>query len=191
MGAARGEGVHVEILLLVRLLAVDDRDLVLREREGLHDFLIAPFQVLVVHFLAFENQRVNDEDLASQGDLVAHELVERIALVLAELPGDDGLPSGRHLVDDGDVEVAVQGHRQGAGDRRRGHDEDVRGNAVRPFGPEAGTLVHAETVLLVDDGEAEAPEDDVVLDEGVGADDQADGAVPEAGVDFAPGCDAG
>jgi hypothetical protein len=39
--------------------------------------------------------------------------------------GDDGGAAGGQLVEDADVEVAVEGEREGARDGRGGHDEDV------------------------------------------------------------------
>ncbi len=56
----------------------------------------------------------------------------------------------------------------------------------RTFSPEAGSLVDAEAVLLVDDGEAEVAEDDVVFQQRVRADEDAQAAVLQRGVDGAP-----
>ena len=60
------------------------------------------------------------------------------------------------------------GERQGARDRRRGHHQDVGGAAL---GAEVHALADAEAVLLVDDGQAEVAEGDVLLEERVGADE--------------------
>ena len=64
-------------------------------------------------------------------------------------PRRDRLPAGGLLVQHRDVHVAEIGQRQGARDRRRGHDQDVDRLAL---GAEREALVHAEAVLLVDDG---------------------------------------
>lgn len=85
----------------------------------------------------------------------------------------DGRTAGGKLVENGDVEVAVEGERERARNGRGGQDEDVRRVAVRGgFVHQALALEDAEAVLLVDGNEAEARELDLVFDEGVGADDE-------------------
>ena len=93
--------------------------------------------------------------------------------------GDHGFAPRRQLVDDGDVEVAVDGHGQGAGYGRGGHHQHVRRPDV--LGPELGPLRHAEAVLLVDDGEAEVGEYHCVFDQRVGAYQDVDAAGGEVG----------
>ena len=63
-------------------------------------------------------------------------------------------------------EVAVDGERERARDRRRRHVEDVR---AAPLG-ERRPLLDAEAVLLVDDGDGEVAEADLLLDQRVRAD---------------------
>ena len=70
-------------------------------------------------------------------------------------PRRDRLPAGGLLAQHRDVHVAEIGQRQGARDRRRGHDQDVDRLAL---GAEREALVHAETVLLVDDRKPEIVE---------------------------------
>src|SRR5580692_11927241 len=85
----------------------------------------------------------------------------------------DGRSTGREFVEDGDVEVAIERERERARDGRGGEDEDVRRVAVGGgFVHEALALEDAEAVLLVDGGETEARELDLVFDEGVSADDE-------------------
>ena len=64
---------------------------------------------------------------------------------------DDRRAPRRQLAQLGLVEVAVDQHRGGARDRRRGHHEHVGLGA--PLPPEQVALLDAEAVLLVDDGE--------------------------------------
>src|SRR5439155_3077714 len=80
--------------------------------------------------------------------------------------GDDRLAAGRKLVDDRDIEVAVQREREGAGDGSRGHHQYV-GMPTLLQQPQA--LQHAKAVLLVDNGQAEAPEFDIFLQQGMRA----------------------
>ena len=96
-------------------------------------------------------------------------------------------PPRRHLVDDRDIQVAVQGHGQGARDRCRRHHQDVRRPAAGALRPQAGALVHAETVLLVDDGQAERLEDDRVFQQGMGTDQDPDRTVAQPLVDRTAG----
>jgi hypothetical protein len=81
--------------------------------------------------------------------------------------GAHRLPPRGSLVQEGEVEVTVEGEREGAGDRRRRHDEHV---GVLAHVGEGETLLHAEAVLLVHHHQAETVEAHAVLDEGVGAD---------------------
>src|SRR5216684_6294154 len=86
---------------------------------------------------------------------------------------DDGRAAGRELVENGNVEVAVESERKSARDGRGGEDENVGGVAVGGgFVHEALALEDAEAMLLVNGDEAEAGEFDVVFDERVGTDDE-------------------
>lgn len=68
----------------------------------------------------------------------------------------------------------LRGHGESARDRGRGHDKLVWiKTAGLAFPEESKALSHAEAVLLVDDDEAELPEHDVILEEGMGADGDA------------------
>ena len=49
--------------------------------------------------------------------------------------------------------------------------------------PEAGTLGDTEAVLFVDDNEADVLEEDVILEEGVGADEDVEAAGEEVGME--------
>src|SRR5690349_7342552 len=86
---------------------------------------------------------------------------------------DDGSAAGRKLVENRNVEVAVESERERARDGRGGEHKDVRGVAVGGgFVHEALALEDAETVLFVNGDEAEAGEFDVVFDERVSTDDE-------------------
>ena len=64
-------------------------------------------------------------------------------------------------------------HQQRARDRRRGHDQHVGAGAVA-LRLQRQPLVHAEAVLLVDDGEGEVAEHHVRLEQRVRADEDVD-----------------
>ena len=83
----------------------------------------------------------------------------------------DDLPAaGRQFVDHRYVEIAVERHRQRARNRRRGHHEHIRRDALLH---QLESLHHAEAMLLVDDDEAEFGELDVFLDQRMRADGHA------------------
>ncbi len=71
------------------------------------------------------------------------------------------------------IHVAVLRQGQAARDRGGGHHQDI--GALALFA-EVHALADAEAVLLVDDGEAEVAEGDVLLEEGVGSDGDGDRA---------------
>ena len=85
-------------------------------------------------------------------------------------PGPDRDPALRRRPQVRHVEIGVQDLAEGPRDRRRGHQQDVRGVAAG-LRLELAALLHAEAVLLVDDDEAEGRELDPLLDERMGADD--------------------
>src|SRR5271165_1025390 len=93
----------------------------------------------------------------------------------------DGSAAGRKLVEDGDVEIAIERERERARDGRGGQHENVRHVAVaRGFVHEAFTLKDAEAMLLVDGNEAKAREVDLVFDQRVRANDELCLARPNA-----------
>ena len=111
--------------------------------------------------LGLFDDRVNHVSLAARIDLAADRAVGQFDLVRRVMLCQDSLAAGRHFVDHRDVEIAVQGHRQRAWNGRGGHDEHVRRHALLG---QFEALHHAETMLLVDDDEAELRELDVFLD---------------------------
>ncbi len=58
----------------------------------------------------------------------------------------------------------------------------MRGNDI--LAPQPGSLHDSEPVLLVDHGEAEVAETDIVFDDGMGADKYVERAVGQSGRDF-------
>lgn len=106
-----------------------------------------------------------------------------------------GLDTGGHRSatrwpagDAADRQVAEDRERQGAGNRRGGQGEEVRTEGLIGSAPisQAGTLVDTEAVLLVDDHQATAAGAQILVEEGVGADQQVAGAVGEGGGEGGP-----
>ena len=188
IGPSGGEGVHVEGLVGRILLPVYDGHLVLGQREGLHNLLIAQLEVLVVHLFALKDERIHNKGLPALGNLVPDEVVHGVTLVLPHAEGCDGLAARGHLVYHGHVQVSVQGHGQGARDGGGRHHQHVRRGTAPAFVPEAGTLLHAKAVLLVHDGQAQGPELHRVFNERMGSYQDADAAVLQSSVNLpAPG----
>ena len=80
----------------------------------------------------------------------------------------DGGASGRHFINHGEIEVAVERESERAGDGSSGHHKNVRRIALLG---EALALEDAETMLLVHDDHAELFEYDGIFDQGMRADD--------------------
>ena len=93
----------------------------------------------------------------------------------------DPAAAGRVLVDDTHVKVAEDGHGDGPGNRRRRHHEHVGSHVPGPPRRQRSALLHAETVLLIDDDESEVGEVDRVLEQGMGAHDDACFATRDGG----------
>ena len=93
-------------------------------------------------------------------DARAHERVDVRFLVAAHHARGDRLPSRGPRADHRDVEVAEDGERQRARDRRGGHHQDVRhlAGGGRHLAAHGGALLDAEAVLFVDHGEREIAE---------------------------------
>ena len=85
----------------------------------------AVFQVFQVYLLAFLNKWEHDVDLSALMNLLADSLIERHHLVVVLMDGHHRLTSGRQLVDDTDVQVAVYGHRQRSRDGGGRHDQHM------------------------------------------------------------------
>ena len=78
-----------------------------------------------------------------------------VEVVRAPDPGPDRDAPGRRRPQVGDVEVGVEDLAERPRDRRRGHEQDVRRCARRPWPRAAPRWSDPEAVLLVDDDEAE------------------------------------
>ena len=141
----------------------------------------------LVVFGAFDDG-IDDVSLAApRATCFADEIPDFLRALAGDAAGDDGRAAGRQFVEHADVEVAIEGERQGAGNGRRGHDQHV-GLGLVGLLHQFEALQDAEAVLLIDDDEAEAIELDFFFDERVGADDELRfAAVDEAAVERACG----
>ena len=123
---------------------------------------------------------VDVEHLALAQQLAAHGRDDLAVLVGADV-GEDRVPllgrrgDRRHLADAGDR------HLEGARDRRRAHRQHVDRRA-HPL--HLLLVLDTEALLLVDDDQAEVLDLDVGVEQAVGADDDVDRPVAEAGDDL-------
>ena len=119
----------------------------------------------------------HDERLLAPGRVLAHDLQHAVhpvrVLRQRHEVGRDLLPPRGHVGERRDVEVAEHGHRRGARDGGRRHDERV-GRAPSGLLPQRLPLLDAEAVLLVDDDHAQVVEDRRVRQQRVRAHDDVD-----------------
>src|SRR5919109_691114 len=94
--------------------------------------------------LGLRDERADDVRLAPGAQLLADALVRAVALALARGDvGGDRAPALRQLAQRRDVERAERRQPQRARDRRRGHMQHVRREAVRRLGVERRALADA------------------------------------------------
>ena len=118
--------------------------------------------------IGFIDARTNDVGLATGFELRSDMLVDRLDLARGDDFCDDRLAAFWHFIKQRDVEVAVDGEREGARDGGRGHREKVRQTAV--FLRQGAALARAETVLLVDDDVGQTLKFNSLIDKRVRAD---------------------
>src|SRR5690606_11034739 len=106
---------------------------------------VAGLCVRAPYFVTLLVEGVDDVGLPALAELALDEVPHLVAPRLGDDLRLDGLPPGRQLVDDGRVEVAVDGEGEGTGDGRGRHEEDVR---ALPLPQHLRPLHDAEAVLL-------------------------------------------
>ena len=165
-GAAGGEVGHHRVTLGVRHLAVDQTDRGLAQRETQR--AVALLGGSHVGGLALLDQGTDPVGLAALRDRPAQAFDHLFGAAGGDQRGLDRAAAGGFLVEHREVHVAVW-----ARVRLRGIGVAVitRMSGAWPLAASSIALAHAETVLLVDDGEAQVAEGDRLLEERVGADD--------------------
>ena len=171
---AVGEGRHGRLALGALQPAVHQPDLAGEARAQQAMALLGVGEVDVLGLL---DQRAHPVDPRAGADHAADGFGHLADALEREGAGVDRLPAGRLLGELGDVEVAVGRQHQGARDRRRGHHQQVDRLAL---GGERHALVDAEAVLLVDHGQRQVGELDVLLHQRMRADHELDRAVGQA-----------
>src|SRR5258708_6502622 len=122
--------------------------------------------------LRFLDDGIDDVGLMSGGNFAAERFPNAGEMLLGGHARGDGSAAGRKLVENGNVEVAIESERESTRNGRGSEDEDVRGVAVGGgFVHQALALEDAEAVLLVNGDEAEAGGREGRFLEGRGGDD--------------------
>ena len=117
----------------------------------------------------------------AQFDLGADQLISLFSFVGIEYAGFNGLSTGRHLIHDAQIKIAIDSESQGARDGGGSHYQQVQ---IFAFGAQVGALGNTKAVLLVDDGKMELLELHGVFQKGMRADDNFDRSVFKALADF-------
>ena len=165
---AGGEARHGGILVRALHAAVHQIDVGAEALAQLREALLRGGEIDLLGFL---DQRADPIGALAVGEGAADRVLDLLEARQRDGAGVDRLAAGRLLAQFGNIHVAEIGQHQRARDRRRGQHQHVDGFALlRQREP----LMHAEAVLLVDDGEREIAECDLVLEQRVGADQQID-----------------
>ncbi len=130
-----------------------------------------------IDLLRFLDQRTHPVDAPARHDLPADAVDHLADAFQRNRPRIDRLPAGRFFGELGDIEVAIGRQHQGARDGRGRHNQKIDGMAL---GRQRHALVHAETMLLVDHGQGEVGELDILLDQRMRADHEMDRTVGQA-----------
>ena len=158
------EGGHDAVLFGGGHLAVDQADSV---AEHLLQRFSAALSSGDVQHVGLGHERADPERLRAAlycGPQAIHDLIESGG---GGCRGGDRLSARRLLIQARDIEIAIDGQLQGAGDRRSGESQHMHRS---PFFLQPPPLGNAEPVLFIDDGETEIVEDHIVLKQGVSAD---------------------
>ena len=124
LGLSLGEMLHF-LLLFSRLhlsMYLAESEL----REGFLQRLESLFEILQVTLLALLDEGEDDIHLSAKVDLATDALVEARQLVIKLMERLNRLSARWQFVDDAHVEVAIDGHCQGARNRSGGHHKHMR-----------------------------------------------------------------
>ena len=130
-------------------------------------FLIQLFRRFHIQRFRFVDERRYHIGLPSFLKFLFHKIITGVSLTLINGAGCNFLPSRRKLVNDGNIQISIQDHRQGPWNRCRGHNQHM---GVFPFFGKSGPLVDAEPVLLVGNDKPQFVKDHIRLNNRVGPD---------------------
>ena len=131
MCLSANETLHLSLLILSLHLPVNHRDTVVR--EGFHQFVIAALQVLELKFIVLLDKRENNVYLPTYFYLLAHKTIDALLALYRIMQRMNRFTTGRQFIDDTDMQIAINRHGQGTGNRSRRHNQDMRRTDI--FGP--------------------------------------------------------
>ena len=134
-----------------------------------------------VDAFGFLDQRADPIDAAAFVERARHGFDHFVEPLERHRAGIDLLPAGGLFAQFGDIHVAEIGQHQSARDRRRGQHQQIDRLALAG---ERQPLMHAEAMLLVDDGQRQIAERHFVLEQRMRADDEIDVARGERRQNF-------
>ena len=130
------------------------------------------------------DQRTHHVGLTSRLHLLPDRLPDR---GLVGLPGrGNWYPAGGKFIKDRYIQVPVDGHGGGPGDRGGRHHQHVGYCSIPVLLPECRPLFDPESVLFVDDHRPQGSELDAFLDQGMGTDQYVHGPLGQAVDDPSP-----
>ena len=121
--------------------------------------------------LAALDDRVNNVSLPAFRHLFAHEIPNFPGHFAGNAPRDNGCASRRHLIQNTDIEIAVERERQRARNRRGRHHQHIR-LCLIGFLHQLEALQNAEAVLLIHHHQPQAVEFHLFLNQRMGANHQ-------------------
>ena len=126
-----------------------------------------PCGIPKVQIIRLFDKRIDDEYLIPLLNFTADDLVDAVSLGFEKNFRSDRFLTRRHLIDNGDVKIAIYRHRQCSRNRGCSHDEEIR---YYPFFPQRSSLHHAETMLFIDYDQSQILKGDPLLDQCMGSD---------------------
>ena len=118
--------------------------------ENGREQLEAIFKILQIGRLRPLDHRIHHIHLPACSKLRSQETKDRSHIVVEVVERLYGLTAGRQFVDDGNIQIAVQRHGQCTRYGGGTHNQNM-GQSVEVLFPQAGSLLYAESVLLVYD----------------------------------------
>ena len=137
--------------------------------ENFTDLLHIIGYILEIEHIVRLHHRTDDVGLPSLPDLLVDEFIRIFPIVLIDHGIPDRQTIRRLLPNQTHLHIRIDEHREGPWDRGRRHHERMR---PLPLLRQLLPLIHAETVLLIRDHEREPVIDDLLLKQGMGADDE-------------------
>ena len=115
------------------------------------------------------NQRADHIGLPALFDFLQHKLINQLPAVPAPHKGPDRLSSRRQLADQGNLQIAIYRQGQRPRNRRSRHHQHIRHQPALLF--QHCPLIDAEAVLLISHHQPQIGKGNILLNEGMGADD--------------------